>query len=68
MKFCNFLLRVDGIREAARDDFEAVIEKGLRTYRPVRQKYLYSIEMEIVEERFSGCPVTMMMQKDSAIL
>ncbi len=52
MKFCNFLLRVDGIREAAIDDFEAVIEKGLRTYRPVRQKYLYSIEMEIVEERF----------------
>lgn len=36
MKFCNFLLRVDGIREAAIDDFEAVIEKGLRTYRPVR--------------------------------
>ena len=43
MKFCNFLLRVDGIREASIDDFKSVIEKGLRTYRPEHQKYLYSI-------------------------
>ena len=52
MKFCNFLLRVDGIREASIDDFKSVIEKGLRTYRPEHQKYLYSIEMEIIDDRF----------------
>lgn len=52
MKFCNFLLRVDGTREASLDDFKDVIQKGLRTYKPERQKYLYSIEMEIVEDRF----------------
>ena len=52
MKFCNFLLHVDGIREASLDDFKDVIQKGLRTYKPERQKYLYSIEMEIVEDRF----------------
>lgn len=52
MKFCNFLLRVDGSREAMLKDFEQVIAKGVRTYRPVRQKYLYSIEMEIVDDRF----------------
>lgn len=52
MKFCNFLLRVDGIREASIDDFTSVIEKGLRTYRPEHQKYLYSIEMEIIDDRF----------------
>ena len=52
MKFCNFLLRVDGTREASLDDFKDVIQKGLRTYKPERQKNLYSIEMEIVEDRF----------------
>ena len=52
LKFCNFLLRVDGIREASIDDFKSVIEKGLRTYRPEHQKYLYSIEMEIIDDRF----------------
>lgn len=52
MKFCNFLLRVDGTREASLADFQDIILKGLRTYRPDNQKYLYSIEMEIIEERF----------------
>lgn len=52
MRFCNFLLRVNGIREASLDDFKEVIDKGLRIYRPERQKYLYSIEMEIIDERF----------------
>ena len=52
MKFCNFLLRVDGIREASLDDFKDVVAKGHRIYRPDRQKYLYSIEMEIIEERY----------------
>ena len=52
MKFCIFLLRVDGIREASLDDFNEVIQKGLRTYKPEKQKYLYSIEMEIIDDRF----------------
>ena len=50
MKFCNFLLRVDGIREASLDDFNEVIQKGLRTYKPEKQKYLYSIEMEMMQK------------------
>ena len=52
MTFCNFLLRVDGVREASLEDFQAVIKKGNRTYRPERHKYLYSIEMEIADNRF----------------
>ncbi|UTB40446.1 hypothetical protein [Faecalibacterium duncaniae] len=52
MKFCNFLLRVDGTREASMDDFQQVLKVGLRTYKPDRQKYLYSIEMDIIEDRF----------------
>ena len=52
MQFCNFLLRVDGTREACLDDFKQVIEIGNRTYRPDRQKYLFSITMDIIEDRF----------------
>lgn len=52
MKFNNFLLRVDGIREASLDDCIDVVKKGLKTYSPGGQKYLYSIETEIVEDRF----------------
>lgn len=52
MKFCNFLLRVDGTREASMDDFQQVLKVGLRTYKPDRQKYLYSIEMDIIEGRY----------------
>ena len=52
MTFCNFLLRVDGVREASLEDFQAVIKKENRTYRPERHKYLYSIEMEIADNRF----------------
>lgn len=44
MKFCNFLLRVGGIREASLEDFRQVLSKGNRTYKPERQKYLYSID------------------------
>lgn len=68
LKFCNFLLRVDGIREASIDDFKSVIEKGLRTYRPEHQKYLYSIEMEIIDDCFSGCPVIMTMLLNFGIM
>lgn len=52
MKFCNFLLRVDNKREAAIDDFKTLIEIGRKTYIPSNQKYLYSIDMEIVDARF----------------
>lgn len=52
MKFCNFLLRVDGIREASLEDFRQVLSKGNRTYKPERQKYLYSIDMEIIDNRY----------------
>ena len=52
MKFCNFLLRVGGIREASLEDFRQVLSKGNRTYKPERQKYLYSIDMEIIADRY----------------
>lgn len=52
MRFCNFLLRVDNKREAAIDDFKTLIEIGRKTYIPSNQKYLYSIDMEIVDARF----------------
>lgn len=52
MKFGTFLLRVDGSRDAEIDDLRDVVAKGLKTYRPSMQKYLYLIESEIIEERF----------------
>lgn len=52
MRFINFLLRVDGIGDASIDDCIGVVEKGLKTYNPEGQKYLYAIETEIVEGRF----------------
>lgn len=52
MRFTNFLLRVDGIREATLDDCKEVVDKGLSTYFPDRQKYVYVIEKEICEDRF----------------
>lgn len=52
MKFCNFLLRVDGIRDATLEDMENILSIGPRTFRPEKQKFLYEIEMEIVENRF----------------
>lgn len=36
MRFTNFLLRVDGIREATLDDCKEVVDKGLSTYFPDR--------------------------------
>ncbi|MEA5040313.1 MAG: hypothetical protein VB086_10805 [Clostridiaceae bacterium] len=52
MKFNNFLLRVDGLRDASIDDCIGIVEKGPKTYNPEGQKYLYVIETEIIEERF----------------
>jgi hypothetical protein len=52
MRFNNFLLRVDGIRDASIADCAEVVKKGLKTYNPEGQKYLYVIETEIIEERF----------------
>lgn len=52
MRFTNFLLRVDGAREAVIADFREVIAKGARTYAPERQKNFYVIDMEIISERF----------------
>lgn len=52
MKFCNFLLRVDGIREASLEDMKDVVAKGNHIFRPQKQKYLYSVDMDIIEERF----------------
>ena len=46
MKFCNFLLRVDGIREASLEDMKDVVAKGNHIFRPQKQKYLYSIDMD----------------------
>lgn len=34
MKFCNFLLRVDGIREASLEDMKDVVAKGNHIFRP----------------------------------
>lgn len=52
MKFSNFLLRVDGIRDASIEDCQRVVEIGTKTYNPDGQKYLYVIETEIIENRF----------------
>ena len=43
MKFCNFLLRVDGIRDATLEDMENILSVGPRTFRPEKQKFLYEI-------------------------
>lgn len=52
MKFCNFLLRVDGIREASLEDFKRVVEIGPKIYQPDNQKFLYKVENEIIDNRF----------------
>lgn len=52
MRFCNYLLRIDGDREASLDDFKEVIQTGPRIHESENQKFLYSIDMEIVEDRF----------------
>ena len=52
MKFCNFLLRVEGIREASLEDMKDVVAKGNHIFRPQKQKFLYSIDMDIIENRF----------------
>lgn len=49
MKFCNFLLRVDGIREATLEDFKRVVEIGQKIYQPDNQKFLYKVENEIID-------------------
>lgn len=52
MRFSNFLLRVDGTREATLEDCKEVVNKGVHTYFSNRQKYMYVIENEICENRF----------------
>lgn len=52
MQFSSFLLRVDGIREATLDDCKEVVNKGLSTYFPDKQKYVYVVDKEICENRF----------------
>ena len=52
MKFCNFLLRVDGIREASLEDMKDVVAKGNHIFRPQKQKYLYSVDMDINMKMF----------------
>lgn len=52
MKFGTFLLRVDGVREASLEDFKQVYEKGVSTFCPDGQKYLYVVETEMIEDRF----------------
>lgn len=52
MNFFNYLLRVGGVREASLDDFKKVIQIGPHIFQPTRQKFLYEIEMEILEDRF----------------
>ncbi|MCD8017216.1 MAG: hypothetical protein LUE97_05360 [Oscillospiraceae bacterium] len=52
MKFGTFLLRVDGVREASLEDFKQVCEKGVSTFCPDGQKYLYVVETEMIEDRF----------------
>lgn len=58
MKFCNFLLRVDGIQEATLEDFKRVVEIGQKIYQPDNQKFLYKVENEIID--FIGCLVNTM--------
>lgn len=52
MKFGTFLLRVDGTREASIEDLRRVCEIGNKIFQPDRQKYLYVVETQIVEDRF----------------
>lgn len=52
MKFGTFLLRVNDAREASLKDFIDVCELGIRIYNPERQKYLYVIEKELIDNRF----------------
>ena len=52
MKFSNFLLRVDGVREATLEDCREVVDKGPDTYIPEHQKNIFVIKKEICEDRF----------------
>lgn len=52
MTFGTFLLRVDGIRDVNINDLKYACEIGMKTYQPEGQKYLYVINMEIIEDRF----------------
>jgi hypothetical protein len=52
MKFCNYLLRVDGVREASLDDFKRIIQIRPSTSYYSHKKYLYEIEIKLIEERF----------------
>lgn len=51
MKFGTFLLRFDGIRETEINDLQLVVTSG-QVYHPKRQKYLYLVDSEIVDDRF----------------
>lgn len=52
MRFGTFLLRVDGIRDAEKADFEQIISTGSRIYLSDSQKYLFVIEKELIDDRF----------------
>lgn len=43
---------MDGAREASLEDFQQVLHTGSRTYSPDGQKYLYSIDMSIIDNRY----------------
>lgn len=52
MKFRNYRIIVDEEREASIEDCEQIIRVGKRSFRRDNQKFLYSIDMKIVENRF----------------
>lgn len=52
MKFGTFLLRVNGTHDATLDDLKRVCEIGKKTFQPDRQKNLYVVDTNIIDERF----------------
>lgn len=68
MRFGTFLLRIGGTRDAELDDLKRVCDIGPKTFQPDGQKNLYVIDTCIIDERFSGWHVIMMMQSVFAIM
>lgn len=52
MNFSTFLLKIDGTRNAELNDFERVMQTGAPVFQAHRQKFLFRIEKEIIEDRF----------------
>lgn len=52
MNFNTCLLRVDGTHDATLDDLKRVCDIGKKMFQPDRQKNLYVVDTNIIDERF----------------